>query len=121
MAAVAVQQRLKRGAFLLQGAAFGGQFQLFQAAQRPQAHVQDRLGLHFGQPALPAGRRAIVLFGHRPWVRLCPILGHQGGLGVIVVADDVDHPVKVQESGEEALQHLQPGVDPFHPVAAAAL
>ena len=54
-------------------------------------------------------------------MRAAPILVHQGGFGVVVVADDLDHPVKVQEGRDQALQHLKPVVDLVHPVPRAAL
>ena len=47
---------------------------------------------------------------------LTPILGHQGGFGVVIVANDIDHPVKVQERDDEACQNFQTVVYFLHPV-----
>ena len=89
----------------LQGGALGGQvfvlaaqFHFFKAAQGAQAHVQDRLDLHIGQ----------LEFGdhHR--------------LGIVLIADDLDHAVEVQEGNHIAFQHLEPGGDLFQPVVRAS-
>ena len=53
-------------------------------------------------------------------MRGAPVFGHQRILGRVVIADDVDHPVKVQERNQKAAQHLKPVVDFLHPVGGPA-
>ena len=103
-----------------QRVAFGKQFQLFQTPQRPQAHVQDGLCLHLGQFAFAGWGRDIVLFILGAPMCAAPGFAHQGGLGLGVIADDVDHPVQIEEGDDEAFKHLQPVIDLFDPVLGAA-
>jgi len=78
----AFQQRLQFGLLGQQRVLFLAQFHFLQLAQRPQPHIEDRFGL-------PVGK---VEFGH-----------HQR-LGLILRADDFDHPVKV-EKGDDVTAH----------------
>ena len=89
--------------FRQQVVAFAAQFHFLQPAQAAQAHVQDRLGLHVGQEGAAA-----------------PVLGDQGGFRLVLGADDLDHPVEVEEGDDIALQHLQPVRDLVQPMRGAA-
>ncbi len=51
---------------------------------------------------------------------LGPILDHQRALGVIVIPDDVDHPIKVKERNDKPFKNLQAVIDLFHPVGGSA-
>ena len=119
--AVGGQQILQPRAFLQQRVIFALQLHLLELAQGPQAHVEDGFRLIFRQLALALGRRNVVLFGHGARMGFAPVLGHQRALGVTVIADDVDDPVEVQESGDEAFQYLKPRIDLFQPVLRAPL
>ena len=118
------QQVFQSGALFHQAIPFGDQLHLFETAQGPQAHVQDRFGLNLGQGH--GGRRDhigwsdIVSLGGGALVVQRPVFAHQRGLGVVIVADDVDHAIKVQERNDQAFQHLKTVVDLFHPVRRAA-
>ena len=106
--------------------ALGAKLHLLQPPQRPQPHVEDRLRLHLAQPRRLAfqsqpARRDIVPLARGPWPLHAPVLGHQRGLRLVVIADDVDHPVKIQEGRQKPLQHLQPMVDLLQPVARPPL
>mmetsp|Transcript_2452 Transcript_2452/g.4153 ORF Transcript_2452/g.4153 Transcript_2452/m.4153 type:complete len:210 (-) Transcript_2452:700-1329(-) len=48
-----------------------------------------------------------------------PIFRHQRLLGRIIVADDIDHPIQVEEGNDETFQHFQPVINLFHPVLGA--
>ena len=67
--------------------------------RRAQAGVEDGVGLDFGE--LEAG--------------------HQGGLRLVLLADDADHLVEVEIDDEQAAQDLQAAVDLAEAVAGAAL
>ena len=69
-----------------------------ELAQRPQAHVEDRLGLHVGELE-----------------RL-----HQHRLGLVLGADDADHLVEVEVGDQVAVEHLQPVADLLQPEVGAA-
>ncbi len=71
---------------------------LFQLAQVAQPHVEDGVGLHFGE-----------LEGL-----------DQDRLRLILGADDLDHLVEVQIGDQIAAEHFQPMLDRIDPVLAAA-
>jgi hypothetical protein len=79
--------------------ALGADLHLLELAQVAQAHVEDRLGLHVGEREL----------------------GHQHGLGLVLVADDLDDAVEVEIGDEQPAQHLEPRVDLAQPVPRAPL
>ena len=118
------QQVFQTGALFHQAIPFGDQLHLFQTAQGPQAHVQDRFGLNLGQGhggrRDHIGRSDIIGLGRGAFVILRPVFAHQRGLGIVIVADDVDHAIKVQEGNDQTFQHLKAVVDLFHPVRRAA-
>ena len=62
---------------------------LLELAQAAQAHVEDRFGLAVGQREF----------------------GHHHRLGLVLGADDLDHPVEVEEGDQEAVEQLEPVVD----------
>ena len=70
-----------------------------ELAQAAQPHVEDRLCLTVGEPEL----------------------GHHHRLGLVLGADDLDHPVEVEERDDVAFDQLEPVGDLLQPVAAAAL
>ena len=59
--------------------------QLFELVQRPQPHVQDRVGLYFGE-----------LEG-----------GHQPGFRIVRRPNDADDFVEVQERDQKTVEHFQ--------------
>ncbi len=63
--------------------------ELFQPAQRAQPHVEDRLGLQVGEPERP----------------------DHLGLGLVLLADDLDQPVEVEIGDQVAVEDLQPPLD----------
>ena len=63
--------------------------EFLELAQRPQAHVEDRLGLIVGQ--VPAR--------------------HHGALGLILLADDADHLIDVEIGDQVAAEDFQPLFD----------
>ncbi len=67
--------------------------------ERAQAHVEDRLGLAVGQVEL----------------------GDHHRLGLVLGADDLDHPVEVEERDDVAVEQLHPVGDLRQPVRGAAL
>ena len=71
---------------------------LLELAQAAQAHVEDRFGLAVGQRE----------FRHHHW------------LGLVLGADDLDHPVEVEVGDQEAVEQLEPVVDLADPHLAAA-
>ena len=85
--------------FLEQIVLFLAKLHFLKLAQTAQPHVQDRFGLPVGQ--------AEFLHHHR--------------LGLILVTDDLDHPVEVEEGDDVAFDQLQPPRDLVQPVLAAAL
>mmetsp|Transcript_1062 Transcript_1062/g.2079 ORF Transcript_1062/g.2079 Transcript_1062/m.2079 type:complete len:217 (+) Transcript_1062:925-1575(+) len=113
------QQVIERGAFFHQAIALGLKLHLLQTPQGAQAHVEDRLDLHFREFAVAGTGRDVILFGHRTHEILTPVFAHQCGLGTFVVADDVDHAVKIEECDQEAFEHLQPVVDLSHAMTRA--
>ena len=70
---------------------------LLELAQVAQPHVEDGVGLHVGE-----------LEGR-----------HQHGLGLVLVADDLDDLVEVQIGDDEATEHLEPMIDLLEPEARA--
>ena len=64
----------------------------------PQPHVEDRLGLAVGQREF----------------------GDHHRLGLVLGADDLDHPVEVEEGDQVAVEQLEPVVDLADPVLGAA-
>ena len=85
-------------ALLGQRLALAADLHLLELAQAPQAHVEDRFGL-------PVGQREF---------------GHQHRLGLVLGADDLDHPVEVEKGDQEAVEQLQPVVDLADPDLAPA-
>ncbi len=75
------------------------QLHLLKLAQTAQAHVEDRLDLPVGE----------VEFNHH----------HR--LGIILGADDLDHPVEIEIGNDIAFNQFQPPRDLVQPVLAAAL
>ena len=71
----------------------------FQLAQRAQTHVEDRFCLPVGQAKL----------GHHHW------------LGFVLGADNLDHPVEIEEGDDIALDQFQPPRDLVKPMLRAAL
>ena len=120
LAFVAVEKVGQIGAFLHQRVTLGDQLHLFQAAQGPQAHVENGLGLHFGQLALTRFGRDVILFRRGPHMGLAPVFSHQRALGVGVIADDVDDAIQVQEGDDKPFQHFKPGINLFDPVFGPA-
>ena len=92
------QQVFQFGALDQQLAALALQLHFLQPAQASQPHVEDRLDLQVGQQEL----------------------GHHDRLRLILVADDLNHPVEVEEGDDIALQNLQPMADFGQPVARPA-
>ncbi len=121
LARLGLQQVVEIGAFLEQRVAFAAQFHFLQPPQAAQAHVEDRLGLHFAEFALTRRGRPVIGFRARTLELAPPFLAHQRIARAVVIADDVDHPVEVQIGDDEAFQHLEPVVDLVQPVLAAAL
>ena len=76
-------------ALLGEGLALLGDLHLLKAAQLPQAHVEDRLGLAVVQSEL----------------------GNQHRLRLVLGADDRDHAVEVQKGDQETVEQLEPLVD----------
>ena len=93
------KQFLEPVLFLEQFVLLAAQFHLFQLAQGPQPHVEDGFRLPVGEAEL---------FDH-----------HR--LGLILVADDLDHPVEVEKGGDIAFDQFQPPRDLVEPVLAAPL
>ena len=114
------QQVFQRGAFFQQLVPLAAQFHLFQPPQAAQPHVQDRFGLKFGQFPVAFRRGNIVLLGCGARERAAPNLAHQRGAGAFIIADNIDHAVKVQKGDDEAFQHFQPMVNLVQTVLAAA-
>ena len=85
-------------ALLGQRVALAADLHLLELAQAPKAHVEDRLSLAVGQREF----------------------GHQDRLGLILAADDLDHPVEVEIGDEEAVEQLDPIVDLADPDLAPA-
>ena len=86
-----------------QAITLGAQLHLFKPAQAAQAHVQDRLGLRLGQ------------MRDRPILGL-PRLGDQRLLRLILEADDLDHPIKVEIGDDVAAKDFEPVRDLLEPV-----
>ena len=114
------EQVLEIRAFFGQRLELAAEFHLLEPAQAAQPHVEDGVDLHLGEFPLPRRRGDVVIFGGGADEGARPVLAHQRGLGVVVVADDVDDAVEVEVGGDEAFQHLEPVVDLLHPVGRAA-
>src|SRR5690606_2434518 len=80
------QQCLDLRLFFRQRVELLADFELLKLAQRTQAHVEDRLGLQIRQG--PAG--------------------HHDRLGLIFLADDLDHLIEIEIGDEEAAKDLKP-------------
>jgi hypothetical protein len=91
-------QRLDLGPLFLERLFLGADFHLFQLAQIAQAHVEDGVGLNFGELE-----------------RL-----HQDGLGLVLAADDLDDLVEVEVGDQETAEHFQPVLDRRQPVLGSA-
>ena len=102
LARLRAEQRVQLRLLGAQAVALGPERHLLEPAQAAQPHVEDRLGLRLVEARAPA-----------------PVLGHERGLGVVLGADDRDHPVEVEEGHDEALEHLEPLGDLAQPVARA--
>ena len=85
----AAQQGLQLGLFFTQRILLVAQLHLFQTGQLAQARIKDVVGLGFTQ-----GKTR-----------------NQLGLGVFLGADDVDHFIEVQVSGEQTVQQVQAALD----------
>ena len=70
---------------------------LLELAQAAQPHVEDRLGLAVGELEL----------------------GDHHRLGLVLLADDLDHPIEVEEGDQIAFEQLDPVVDLADPVLAS--
>ena len=75
----------------------GADLHLLEATEIAEAHVQDRLGLDVGELELL----------------------HQDRLRLVLVADDLDHPVEVEIDDQVAFEHLQAAGDLFQPMGGA--
>ena len=75
------------------------QLHFLQLAQGAQTHVEDRFGLPLCERKLRHQDRARLIFG----------------------ADDLDHPVKVEEGGNISFDQFQPARDLIESIAATAL
>ena len=95
---VRAQQFDQRLALLREFPVLGLDLDLFELAQRPEPHIEDRLGLHIGQVE-PR---------------------HHHGLRLILVADDADHLVEIEIGDQEAVEHFEPVLDLLQPVLGAA-
>ena len=84
---VRAQQFDQRLALLRQFPVLGLDLDLFELAQRPQPHIEDRLGLHIGQVE--------------------PRDHH--GLRLILVADDADHLVEIEIGDQASRRALRAG------------
>ncbi len=85
----ALDQRRQLGTLPGQRSPLLGNLQLLELAQAAQPHVEDRLGLPVAQPKLRDHHR----------------------LGFILGADDLDHPVEVEERDQHPVENLEPIVD----------
>ena len=83
------QQRGDPRALGDQRVALGAQLHLLEPAQVAQPQVQDRFGLHVRERELR----------------------DQHGLRLVLVADDLDHPVEIEERDDVPVENLQPRVD----------
>ena len=90
-------QLLDAGLLLAQLLVLGPDLHLFELAQVAQPHVEDGVGLHVGE-----------LEGL-----------HQDGLGLVLVADDLDDLVEVEIGDQEAAEHFEPVVDLRQPMLRA--
>ena len=50
---------------------------------------------------------------------LAPVFPHQGGLGLVIVANDVNDTVQIEEGDDKAFEHLKARINLFHPVLTA--
>ena len=94
---VRAQQFDQRLALLREFPVLGLDLDLFELAQRPEPHIEDRLGLHIGQVEAR----------------------HQHGLRLVLIADDADHLIEVEIGDQQAVQHFEPVLDLLQPVFGA--
>ena len=86
---VAAEQALQLLALALQLLQLGLDLDAFEARELPQPDLQDVLGLHLGQLELL----------------------HQLGLGLVRIADDLDHLVDVEEDDDAAFEDVDAPLD----------
>ena len=92
------QQLLDLGLLVLQVLLLALELHLLELAQAAQAGVEDGIGLDFGELEE----------------------AHQLLLRLVLLADDLDHPVEVEIDDEQAAQDLQAPLDGGEPEARAA-